>query len=63
MARTTTTAVDPDVEELWKREILRRTKELNSGDAKTVSWAELRSRLAAKLGNDRGVGKSADAAN
>ena len=45
--------VDPDAEELWEREILRRAKELDSGSMKTVPWAELRLRLIAKLGNDR----------
>jgi len=45
--------VDPDAEELWEREILRRAKELDSGSVKTVPWVELRSRLIAKLGNDR----------
>jgi len=45
--------VDPEAEELWEREILRRAQELDSGSLKTVPWAELRSRLIAKLGNDR----------
>lgn len=44
--------VDADAEELWEREILNRAKELGSGDAKTIPWAELRSRLLAKLGNE-----------
>ena len=44
--------VDPHAQELWEREILRRTKELDSGIVKTVPWIELRSRLVAKLGND-----------
>jgi len=46
-------SVDPDAEELWEREILRRAKELDSASVKTVPWVELRSRLMAKLGNDR----------
>jgi len=45
--------VDPDAKELWEREILRRAKELDSGDRKTVPWVELRSRLIGKLGNER----------
>ena len=45
--------VDPQAEELWELEILRRTKELDSGSVKTVPWVELRSRLIAKLGNER----------
>ena len=45
--------VDPDAEELWEQEILRRAKELDSGSLKTVPWVELRSRLIAKPGNDR----------
>jgi putative addiction module component (TIGR02574 family) len=47
------TTVDPHAEQLWEQEILRRTKELDSGSLKTVPWAELRSRLIAKLGNGR----------
>ena len=45
--------VDPQAEELWEREILRRATELDSGSVETVPWAELRSRLIAKLGNER----------
>jgi putative addiction module component (TIGR02574 family) len=45
--------VDPDAEELWEREILKRARELDSGIVKAVPWAELRSRLIAKIGNDR----------
>jgi putative addiction module component (TIGR02574 family) len=45
--------VDPDAEELWEMEILKRARELDSGSVKTVAWVELRSRLIAKLGNDR----------
>jgi putative addiction module component (TIGR02574 family) len=45
--------VDPAAEELWQQEILRRAKELDAGSVKTVSWTELRSRLLAKLGNER----------
>ena len=44
--------VDPDAEELWQQEILKRAKELDLGSVKTVPWVELRSRLIAKLGND-----------
>jgi putative addiction module component (TIGR02574 family) len=44
--------VDPHSEELWEQEILKRTKELDSGSVKTVPWLELRSHLLAKLGND-----------
>lgn len=40
--------VDPQAEELWELEIVRRTKELDSGSAKTVPWVELRARLIAK---------------
>jgi putative addiction module component (TIGR02574 family) len=45
--------VDPHAEELWEMEILKRARELDSGSVKTVAWVELRSRLIAKLGNDR----------
>jgi putative addiction module component (TIGR02574 family) len=44
--------VDPDAEELWEREILRRARELDLGSVTTVPWVELRSQLIAKLGND-----------
>jgi putative addiction module component (TIGR02574 family) len=45
--------VDPQAEELWELEILRRAKELDAGIVKTVPWVELRSRLITKLGNER----------
>jgi len=33
----------------WEQEIARRIKELDSGKAKTISWDEVRRRIAAKL--------------
>lgn len=41
--------VDEDVEEAWQNEIALRVQELDSGRSKTIPWAEVRSRLAAKL--------------
>jgi putative addiction module component (TIGR02574 family) len=41
--------VDEDVEASWEREIAARIDQLDGGKAKTIPWAELRSRLAAKL--------------
>lgn len=41
--------VDEGVEAAWETEIGRRVAELNSGKAKTTSWAEVRKRNLAKL--------------
>ncbi len=41
--------VEENVEAAWENEIARRTEELDTGEVKTVPWADLRSRLAAKL--------------
>jgi putative addiction module component (TIGR02574 family) len=35
----------------WDKEIARRIEELDSGKAKTISWDEVRRRIAAKLNN------------
>jgi putative addiction module component (TIGR02574 family) len=40
---------DPDVEEAWADEIARRVAQLESGDAKTVRWEEVRQRLLNRL--------------
>jgi putative addiction module component (TIGR02574 family) len=40
---------DPDAEAAWAEEIKRRLKELEDGSVETVSWADVRSKLAAKL--------------
>lgn len=37
--------VDPDAEEAWDVEIRRRVEELESGNAETIPWAEVRERL------------------
>jgi hypothetical protein len=37
--------IDPDVEQLWEIEILRRTHEIDEGLVQLVPWSELRSRL------------------
>lgn len=44
---------DPGVEEAWRREVRRRLSELDSGAVATIPWSEARSRLLAKLRNDR----------
>ncbi len=44
--------VDVGAEEEWNQEIARRIQELDSGRAKTISWAEARRQIAAML-NDR----------
>ena len=41
--------VDEGVEAAWEEEIGRRVAELNSGKAKTTTWAEVRKRNLAKL--------------
>jgi putative addiction module component (TIGR02574 family) len=38
--------VDPRAEALWKREIDRRLRELDSGKVKPIPWAEARRRIA-----------------
>ena len=42
------TEVDEDAEAAWVTEVNRRLAELDSGALNTTSWAELRSRLAAR---------------
>ena len=42
------TEVDEDAEAAWAAEISRRVAELDSGAVKTVPWAEVRRRLAAR---------------
>ena len=42
------TDVDEDAETSWAIEVNRRVAELDSGAVKTVSWAEVRRRLAAR---------------
>ncbi|MGA8431407.1 MAG: addiction module protein [Candidatus Sulfotelmatobacter sp.] len=41
--------VDEDLHAAWEAEIGKRIGELDSGDAKTASWGELRRRNLAKL--------------
>lgn len=45
--------VDSGVQAAWEAEIGRRIAELDSGTAKTVSWAEVRKRNLAKLPDAR----------
>ena len=42
---------DADVEAAWAVEIERRIAEVESGEAKTVSWEDARTRIKSKLGN------------
>jgi putative addiction module component (TIGR02574 family) len=42
------THVDEDAEAAWATEVNRRVAELDSGSVKTISWAEVRHRLAAR---------------
>jgi putative addiction module component (TIGR02574 family) len=42
-------AVDPDIEEAWNREISRRIAEVDSGKVKPIPWEEARRQVAAIL--------------
>jgi putative addiction module component (TIGR02574 family) len=42
------TDVDEDAEAAWATEVNRRAAELDSGAVKTIPWAEVRRRLAAR---------------
>jgi len=42
------TEVDEDAEAAWATEVNRRVAELDSGAVKTIPWAEVRRRLAAR---------------
>jgi len=42
---------DADVEAAWAVEIERRIAEVESGEARTVSWEEARARIKSKLAN------------
>jgi putative addiction module component (TIGR02574 family) len=37
--------VDPDAENLWQAEILRRAREIDQGSVTLVPWSELRTQL------------------
>jgi putative addiction module component (TIGR02574 family) len=50
------TEVDADAEEAWQREVQRRVAELDSKGISPVPWFEVRSRLMARLKNDRQTG-------
>ena len=41
--------VDEDAEASWQTEIALRIEQLDTGRAKTISWTEVRRRIAAKL--------------
>jgi putative addiction module component (TIGR02574 family) len=40
---------DPDAEASWQNEIAQRASALDSGDARTVPWPEVQSKIAAAL--------------
>jgi putative addiction module component (TIGR02574 family) len=40
---------DLDVELAWQQEVARRVDELDRGKTKTISWTEVRQRLASKV--------------
>lgn len=42
---------EASVQDAWDDEIARRIEELDSGKAETISWDEVRRRIAAKLGH------------
>lgn len=42
------TEIDEDAEAAWGKEVTRRVTELDSGAVKTIPWAEVRRRLAAR---------------
>jgi putative addiction module component (TIGR02574 family) len=44
---------DQGAERAWDEEIARRIAELDSGNAKTVSWEEVRQRISARLAHGR----------
>ncbi|HKW15989.1 MAG TPA: addiction module protein [Terriglobales bacterium] len=44
--------VDKDVHVAWEEEIERRIRQLDTGQAKTVTWTQLRERNLAKLRSD-----------
>lgn len=47
--------VDPDAEAAWAAEIRARVNEIESGQAKTVSWAEARRRIHTAAGRGPGA--------
>ena len=44
---------DEGVEAAWAEEIERRVREIENGDAKTIPWEEVRSKLFARLNDPR----------
>jgi len=42
-------APDPDAEASWQKEIARRISALDSGEATTIPWPEVQSRISAAL--------------
>jgi putative addiction module component (TIGR02574 family) len=43
------TEIDPDVEVAWAEEIERRIHQIDSGEAATISWEQVRGELFARL--------------
>jgi len=48
--------VDEDAKSAWDQEIAQRVSDLDSGQAKTVPWEELRGRISTKLSNGKQEG-------
>lgn len=44
---------DEDVEAAWAEEIERRVRQIDSGEVKTIPWAEVRAKLYARLNERR----------
>lgn len=48
--------VDEDATSAWEQEIAQRVSDLDSGQAKTVPWEEIRGRISSKLTNGKQEG-------
>jgi putative addiction module component (TIGR02574 family) len=44
---------DESVEAAWAAEVERRIRQIDSGEVKTIPWAEVRAKLYARLNEDR----------
>lgn len=49
--------VDEDAEALWRKEIQRRSAEIDSGNAAMIPWSQVRARLLNTLRNGRQAGR------
>jgi putative addiction module component (TIGR02574 family) len=43
---------DPEIEEAWRQEVVRRAADVDAGRIKTTPWPEVRARLIADLSDD-----------